>query len=664
MNDRAHSQARPGGQSANPSALGDSSSQTTAPRTEPGIDPSRYFDADLVVSRTLSSDVASRFADDIWDMSHMATDRTSTQTLRFYKADEADVSEAALLIRQQQKALMWLHMDVGKIRAWVTIKATNLALTQWCAWAEDKGVDLFTLLSDPQAVAEHSQDMNASYVRLTSSPIQTLWRHREQLGARMDMQLQELRKAVARVTSSREDSRQTPLIPSRVYLAILVALDREMDRIEAELDTLLAAYATVRTVSREAQQVLTPNQRTTHRAKQLKGLGGVAQDMMALGYNQKPYSGLDKFIAGRIRQHQMTLMLTVVAYTGMRKSEVLILPLEACLGEFEFLGSTHYEVQGSTHKLNKGVKREAGWVTSHQGVRAIRLAQRIGRVMLQHHDTPVKEGQQALLFASTGNPYKKKLGRTFSDAITDARARLCPEINDQDMVELDRLEMERGWAKDGIEVGKRWPLAMHQLRRSLAVYAHRSGMVSLPALKAQLQHISQEMSAYYASNFSAATNLVFDAKHIATEWGAAKAESSYFAYALGLLFADDELLGQGVTRMSDVVDRRTREETLSLFAQGKVAYRETVLGGCISTEACKTDPLEPIPYDCLESNCVNMVVLGKRLDTVIKSQQSAVAMLEQTEPGSVEHRLEAHSLEVLLKAENKLLQDKTPKEAI
>lgn len=635
-------------------------------RTEPDTAPSRYFEADLVVSHKRSGDVASRFADDTWDLSHMATDSgETTQTLRFHKAGEPAVSEAALLIRQQQKALMWLHMDAGKKRAWVTLMNTNLALTQWCAWAEDKGVDLFTLLSDPQAVAEQCQALNTNYLELTPPAIQTLWRHREVLGARMDMQLQELREVIKQESSRREETRQTPLIPSRVYLAILVALDREMDRMEVELDTLLAAYATERQVSRETAQGLTKRQRQTHRAKALKGVDGVAQDMMALGYNPKTDHRLDQFITGRISQHQMTLMLTVVAYTGMRRSEVLILPLEDCLKDFEFLGSTHYEVQGSTHKLNQGVKREAGWVTSHQGVRAIRLAQRIGRVMLQFHDNPAEEGQQALLFASTDNPYKRKdMGRQWTRTITEARNRLCPEINDEDMVELDRLEMERGWAKDGIEVGKRWPLAMHQLRRSLAVYAHRSGMVSLPALKAQLQHITQEMSAYYASNFSAATNLVFDAKHIATEWGAAKAESSYFAYALGLLFADDELLGQGVTRMSDVVERRTREETLTLFAQGKVAYRETVLGGCISTEACKTDPLEPIPYDCLKSNCVNMVVLGKRLDLVIKSQQSAVAMLEQSEPGSVEHRLEARSLEVLLKAKNKLLQDKSLTETI
>ncbi len=40
-----------------------------------------------------------------------------------------------------------------------------------------------------------------------------------------------------------------------------------------------------------------------------------------------------------------------------------------------------------------------------------------------------------------------------------------------------------------------------------------------------------------------------------------------------------------------------------------------------------------------------------------------VAMLEKTEPGSVEHRLELRSLEVLLKAKSRLQRDK-PKESV
>ncbi len=51
--------------------------------------------------------------------------------------------------------------------------------------------------------------------------------------------------------------------------------------------------------------------------------------------------------------------------------------------------------------------------------------------------------------------------------------------------------------REGIEVGKPWPLTFHQYRRSLSVYAHRSGMVSLPALNGQLQHITDEMRAYF-----------------------------------------------------------------------------------------------------------------------------------------------------------------------
>jgi hypothetical protein len=180
-------------------------------------------------------------------------------------------------------------------------------------------------------------------------------------------------------------------------------------------------------------------------------------------------------------------------------------------------------------------------------------------------------------------------------------------------------------------------------------------MVTLPALKAQLQHITDEMTSYYSDGFSRARNLVFDKDHFSHEWNAAKAEASYLGFTLGLLFSDEDFLG-GVSaqRMSGIVESRSRKDTLRLFEQNKLAYRETVLGGCVSTEECKSQPLEPIPYDCLETNCVNMVVFAKRLRAVVRSQQSVVATLERTERGSVEHRLEVRHLEVLLKAQARL----------
>ncbi|MHA6842157.1 tyrosine-type recombinase/integrase [Ralstonia pseudosolanacearum] len=610
-----------------------------------------FFPAEMTVSYDTAGGVASRFGDLSWNLSSMSTDGTSVKTLHFWGADNVSASGLRCLIRDQQKALIWLYMDAGKTRAWTTLQNTNLALNAWCEKAADKGVDLYTLLTNPEWVAEGALDMNTPYVFMTSAVLKTLWRHRQQLGAPADLQFQKLRDTLCEEARSRPETRQTPLIPSRVYCAILAALGDRMGRVERELDALLDAYARDRAASRNTSEDLTKHQRERFR---YKALGDAAERMKGLGYKPAPGTTLDRFIAGRLAEHQLALMLVVAAYTGMRVGEASILPLDDVLLEFEHMGATHYEVQGSTHKLNKGVKRATTWITSHQGARAVLLAQRIARVIQREYGKPPKAGQQALLFPSTGNPYKSMADVPFQRGLTALRGVLCPVIEQSDIDELDRLELARGWERDGIAVGKRWPLAFHQLRRSLAVYAHRSGMVSLPALKAQLQHITQEMTAYYADGFSRAVNLVFDKKHFSHEWQAAKAESSYFAYAFGVLFSDEDLLGRGAQRMASTVESRSRQDTLRLFEENKLAYRETPLGGCVSTEACKTDPLEPIPYDCLETNCVNLVVFGKRLDHVIKFQEVAVATLERDEAGSVEHRLEARHLEVLLKARERL----------
>ncbi|WP_024815548.1 hypothetical protein [Acidovorax sp. JHL-3] len=58
-----------------------------------------------------------------------------------------------------------------------------------------------------------------------------------------------------------------------------------------------------------------------------------------------------------------------------------------------------------------------------------------------------------------------------------------------------------------------------------------------------MQHITDEMRAYYSDGFCRAVNLVFDKNHFSHEWGAAKAESSFLAYSMVVLFSDDDLVG-------------------------------------------------------------------------------------------------------------------------
>ena len=47
---------------------------------------------------------------------------------------------------------------------------------------------------------------------------------------------------------------------------------------------------------------------------------------------------------------------------------------------------------------------------------------------------------------------------------------------------------------------------------------------------------------------------------------------------------------------------------------------------------------------------MNLVVQRQRLDLVIGSQESVVASLDRSDPGSVEHRLEVKHLQLLLNA--------------
>lgn len=170
--------------------------------------------------------------------------------------------------------------------------------------------------------------------------------------------------------------------------------------------------------------------------------------------------------------------------------------------------------------------------------------------------------------------------------------------------------------------------------------------------------VTDEMRAYYSDGFCRAVNLVFDKEHFSHEWSAAKAESSFLAYSMALLFSDEDLIGEvggrGSARMKGAVSSRSRQETLGLFRDGKLAYRETVLGGCTAVEACDHTPLEPIPWNCLDKDCTNAVVFGKRLGLLIKTQETVVTTLARDEQGSVEHRLEADHLRVLLKARQRL----------
>ncbi|WP_018313800.1 hypothetical protein [Cupriavidus sp. UYPR2.512] len=622
-----------------------------------------YFDPQAVVTLDPDGEPLSHYGDRRWDLRSMSTDGGQTpHFLSFFETQALSVPpkigrpDLAALIREQQKALLWLHMDAGRQRAQKTMLQAGRALNRLARGAYRRGISLFELFCDPQVLGEESAELNSGYAKTARALLRTLWRHRDFLKIGLEVRLKQLVEVIKQSAPEDAEGSQTPIIPSRIYCAILAGLLGGLDEIERGLDTLLDAYRRERSSTLNAPKGLTENQLNKHRDKQLRE---VREAMRARGWSE---GSLHNFVAGEIIGIQLRLMNLVIAFTGMRVAEAQILPLKGVLEEVEHRGSVHHVVNGYSHKLNGGRKKPASWVTSRDGHRAILLAQRVATAILEvliDGDPAIDDA--ALLFCSTANPYRKQstsniYTRLHDELIPD----ICAVITQADIDELNAMELERNWLREGIEVGKPWPLTFHQYRRSLSVYAHRSGMVSLPALKGQLQHITDEMRAYYSDGFCRAVNLVFDKEHFSHEWNAAKSESSFLAYSLALLFSDEDLIGEiggrGAARLHQTVSSRPKEETLKLFRDGKLAYRETVLGGCIAVEDCNHTPLEPIPWDCLEKDCANAVVFEKRLGLLIRTQETVVATLASTEAGSVEHRLEADHLQVLLKARKHLME--------
>ncbi|MBK3779822.1 hypothetical protein G3A43_09435 [Paraburkholderia aspalathi] len=613
--------------------------------------PASYFDADYVITRDPRGNPLSRYPDDAWDFS--ATSAARETSLSFYEAPtDSDITELDAVLREQGKGLIAQYLAGGAIRAFPTVYRVNRVCIKWCGFARACQKELFDVLCDTALVREFLRSLSAVDIYLSGSLISALWAGRARFG--VTPQLTALRAILREVSESLPDNQQTPLIPSRVYSAMLGNLIGQMDVIERNLAIVLAVHSACRKLRIQVKDLKGRTERATVRRA---ALDKYKEKLTQLGYNSVEGGSIAAFAQGLMSRYQITLMYVVAAFTGMRIGECLKLPVKNVLSSVSHLGAVHWLINGFTHKLHHGIKRETSWVTNEEGRRAIEIALRISDAIHEGSGRPVGE---RLLFCSTENSCKLKGAAQVSDAQKWAAPLVCPVISQNDMDELEVVRLDRDWALDGIAVGNPWPLAFHQLRRSLAVYAHRSGMVSLPSLKAQLQHITEEMTLYYSSGFQDAANVVFEEEHFSKEWGASKAESSYFGMALGLLLNDQELLGAGAnwlmsTRVkTSPVSAHSREHALELFKKGQLAFKDTALGGCTSTEPCKVSPLEPIQYQCLATDCPNLVVYGKRLDLVIRTQESVVATLVSCSPGSVEHRLEADNLETLLSARTRL----------
>lgn len=640
----------------------------------------------FVVSRYDDGTIASVYSDYRWDWSpYCPSGRQRLLSFDTWCQGEPNAAQRVIIddMRWLMFALIWLRD--GRPLAYATLSQYLILLHKLALFVYRDGGKLCSLFNNVDRLTRYLDTMGDYYTTLLVYWLSVLRKLGEQVVGFAVISKKQQKNIDKRYADYRSRMQQTPPIPMRIFSGILRLLNRKLDAFEevsARYLSLTLACATdpLWGRTRNQQSLLTcqnPSLIDTLGGKRWRPTFSELLDTHGLRdyftSNGLPLSvkGLSKGLT----YVQFCVALQIHAYSGMRRDEVQNLPFY-CDETFDSGGLTHNLIAGYTTKLNHGYKRKTRWVTSSEGLRAIRIAQRVATTIYESKGVRSMKGRSEHehfpLFVSVSylgfNGYKMNTAREqhlpgYIAAAwkKDFLTSIVPTIENEDIKELEQIDPHRCWRiEKAYRLGEPWKLTTHQFRRSLALYASRSGLVSLPTLRRQLQHITEEMSLYYARGSVFANNLIDSKDHFGHVYRNGQPESEALAYIKELLLSDEPLFGVFGTRIeqnkrnnTSIVTMKDRENTRHKAERGELAHKETLLGGCAEPGPCNKKAMCTI-VGCL--SCASASIKLSKLNHVIAAQQSFVASLDTT---TVEWRTENGDLEVMISARNKLIKKGT-----
>lgn len=353
---------------------------------------------------------------------------------------------------------------------------------------------------------------------------------------------------------------------------------------------------------------------------------------------------------------QMKCAFIIAAFTGMRKSEILAIPFNGLKYIYSDNGNIPVIWSTTTKLESNGVPRFTKWVTGSIVEEAFNAAKLIvkGALNWSGNKSHVETDDSKLpLFLSIENGKFGKPHPYFDYATTALNINLIQKIMSseellilgQDLEEVSHF-LYGDEMSDKVKLGQPWPLGFHQFRRSLAVYAASSGYVSYPTLKSQLKHISMIMTVYYTDSNSRAINILGNGPEVIAmkkEWQEAKARVE----------SDNlhELLDSGVTLAGaagkNLQTKRAenklpkffddRNSTKKAVKNGKIRYRTTLVGGCMSIKPCDKGA-GVLASACI--SCENAIFLPESRSSLLQTKDFYESQLSLDIPKRVHHEYE------------------------
>lgn len=609
----------------------------------------------LVISRTIDGSVISTFDDDQWLLPAFAfsvRDNPYFDFLPFREEARFNAENVVTCKRIFSMKMFSTKSKTGKAMRLTTIQTIMAALYHANSFSNKRNIEIQKIFGSKKLFEEMLKSIPISYSRPLLSLLRTLANiDSNNRGFPIDGTIIPFLAKINR--ESRSKFAQHPVIPSRILWAkykqyrnclhdYLKYKDAIHNFIEKTIDDRFFGRCEVTRYKYRKEYTELPLE-----TKQAYDQEPITFWKSLEKYNLTPLAQKYNWKATRCAIQFLSLVqycakCLVHLFTLMRDSEAYNLPVD-CLESIRGWNDEALYVCGISTKL-ESEKTDAKWITTDEILQPIQILQSIQRFVASHAEDNTETNW--LFLAASNLPFS---GSSKKDGVaaTNLDHNLPPVIiTEADIRELETIDPYRNWRDDKrFKVGQPWRVTTHQFRRSIAVFAGQSGLITLPSLKRLLRHITKAMSTYYMKGCSAKNYLFTDINpKLTLELKRAKQEADAAVFIRDVLKSAEQMYGFAGRRAMEMREQSpwlagTVEDTKQQVKLGLTAYQETPAGGCTSPLPC--DKRAHAKMDTC-STCKNFVGQESKMAETIEIMEFDLAELK---PGTIEYRAELQNLE-------------------
>jgi hypothetical protein len=564
--------------------------------------------AEFIVSRTPDGAPVSRIKDDVWNV--RMYDPQNRCVYDFSSWCSTPDNELAIQIKQELKTIQIARMylfntprKVNSVRLTIPRKLATLAF--------NNKISIHQLMNETTyytAIISSFSALTRNLMKITLSVIRELFSlrtmHEDFRLAPPDYELvKRLEEIFNKLPKGqRHDPQQTKLIPSRIYGELICGLKHELDMFNENATGISALY-----LERSSNPFYAFPATRHNRSK--------TTPVWATAVNQHGLTELFlkleidnwKKLNSYIQEIKCAAKFWIHLFSGMRDNEARFLPADAYTSIEEDKVSI-YVLRGYTSKIAGQNHTETFWVTHKIVEKGINAARSAGNISAIKCSWNYSNKSQYPLFPAFNKVSSREsdLAIWHFDVPTyingkEEQARLLARmptlsIREEDICELERFDGFRDWRNDpDVEIGKTWPLATHQCRRSLAVYSARSGLVSVGSMALQFKQLTETMASYYRKGNAFAENFLCtdDAASWMDELEHERRTAQFIDYQENVINSSTRLWGGEGARIQVARDKgqpliitTDRSFTENKFLKGEMTYKPSPIGGCTNVDHC------------------------------------------------------------------------------